>query len=219
LRTAESAFAAALTRKTSEIRSAFSRKYTPFAGDTLERLNAAVTETQPGAGDQVLYGARYKNLACTGKRRNARADVNGDAADIISDHLAFAGMEPGTNLDTERLDFLGNRTRAANPASRTVKGSEKAVARRFDFMAAKARKIAADRGVMLVEEIAPPLVAERGGPLGGADDVGEEYGSDRLRPAPANRSRIPRSRQRFRWCSRRRRRDDRPPEAIANNFD
>jgi hypothetical protein len=42
-------------------------------------------------------------------------------------------------------------------------------------MAAKARKITPDRGVMFVEEIAPPLVAERGRPLGGADDVGEEH--------------------------------------------
>jgi hypothetical protein len=37
-------------------------------------------------------------------------------------------------------------------------------------MAAKAYKISPDRGVMIVEEIVPALVPERGGFLGRADD-------------------------------------------------
>jgi hypothetical protein len=42
------------------------------------------------------YGAGHKYLAGTGKGRDARADVDGNAADIVADDFALAGMEhPG----------------------------------------------------------------------------------------------------------------------------
>src|SRR5712664_3276164 len=145
-------------------------EYTPFAGDALERVAAAVAKPQPRAGHQILHGARDQNLVCAGKRRNTRADVNSNTADIVADHFALAGMKPGADFDAERLDFLGNGTGAANAARRTVKGREKAVAGRFDLMAAKAREIAPDRSVVIVEQVAPALVAECGSLLGRADD-------------------------------------------------
>ena len=90
-------------------------------------------------------------------------------------------------------DFLGDGTGAANAARRTVKGGEKAVAGRFHLMTAKAYEVAPDRGVMMVEEVAPTLVAERGGLLGRTDDVGEENcGEDAIDP-----DRRPRPRQEF----------------------
>jgi hypothetical protein len=46
--------------------SPFDDEYTPFAGDTLEGLAAAVAEAQPGASHQVLYGARHQHLARNG---------------------------------------------------------------------------------------------------------------------------------------------------------
>jgi hypothetical protein len=42
-------------------------------------------------------------------------------------------------------------------------------------MAAKAHEVAPDRGVMIVEKIAPTAVAERGSLLGRADDIGKEH--------------------------------------------
>jgi hypothetical protein len=152
----------------------FSCEYTPLAGDTLEGFGAAVVEAQPRARYQILDCARHQNLASTGKRRNPRAYVNSDTANIVADHFALACMEPSTDLYAERPDFLGNGTGAANAARWTVKGGEKAVSSCFHFMASKAREIAPDRGVMIVEKIAPALIAECGGFLGRADDVGEE---------------------------------------------
>ena len=146
----------------------------PFAGNTLEGLAAAVAEAQPGARHQVLYGARHQHLARTGERRDARADVNGNPTDIVVDHFAFAGMEPSTDFDPKRPDLLGNGAGAADAARRSVEGGKNAVAGRLDLMAAKACEIAPDRGVMTVEEITPAAVAERGGLLGRADDVGKE---------------------------------------------
>ena len=80
-------------------------------------------------------------------------------------------MESGTDLDAERPDFLGNGTGAANAARWTVEGREKAIAGRFHLITAKACEISPDRGVMIVEEIAPALVPKRGGFLGRADDI------------------------------------------------
>jgi hypothetical protein len=39
---------------------------------------------------QILNGARHQHLARAGDRRHARANVNGNAADIIADHFALA---------------------------------------------------------------------------------------------------------------------------------
>ena len=74
-------------------RSPLDSKYTPFAGHTLERFAAAVIEAQSGAYDQVLDGARHQHLAGVGERRDPRADMNGDAANIVADDFALAGME------------------------------------------------------------------------------------------------------------------------------
>ena len=101
--------------------------------------------------------------------------MNRNAADIMVQYFALAGMEPGTDFDAERPDFLGNGTGAANAARRTIKGREDAVAGRFDLMAAKACEIAPDRGVMTIEQIAPAVVAERDGFFGRADDVGKQH--------------------------------------------
>ncbi len=42
-----------------------------------------------------------------------------------------------------------------------------------DFAPAESLQFVADDGVVVVQQVAPPVVAEQGGPLGGADDVGE----------------------------------------------
>jgi hypothetical protein len=100
--------------------------------------------------------------------------VDRDAANIVADHFTLAGVEPGTDFNAERPDLLGNGAGATNTARWTIKRGEKSIAGRFDLMAAKACEIATDRGVMIIKEIAPALVAECGSLLGGADDIGEE---------------------------------------------
>ena len=113
-----------------------------------------------------------------GKRCDSRADVNGDAADIVAHHFALASMKPGTNFDAKRFDFFGNSASATNAARRTVEGSENAIAGCLDLMAAETSEIASDRGVMTIEQVMPTAIAERGGFLGRADDVGKENGSE-----------------------------------------
>src|SRR3954453_2306986 len=171
----------------------FSGENLPFAGDALEWTTAAAAEAQAGTGHQILHGARYQNLARAGQRGDARTDVNGDAADIVADHFALAGMQPGADLDADRPDFVGDRAGTANAARWTVKRCEKAVARSLHLMAAKSRQIAADGGVMMVEQIAPALVAEVRGLFSGADDVGEKHGGENA----VDRHMRPRVREKF----------------------
>jgi hypothetical protein len=106
-------------------------------------VTAAISKAQARTRHQVLNRARHKHLACTGERRRARADVNGNAAYIIADHLAPAGVDPGPHLNAQRPDLVGDGASAAHAARRTVERDEHAVAGRLDFAATKAREAAA----------------------------------------------------------------------------
>jgi hypothetical protein len=82
---------------------------------------------------------------------------------------------------------------AQRAAGWTVKGGKNAVAGRFDLMAAKACEITPDCGVMIVEKIAPAVVADRNSFLSRADDVCKQYRGEH----PINRDRRPRACQEF----------------------
>ena len=97
--------------------------------------------------------------------------MNGNTADIVTDDFAFAGMESGTHFQPQRADLVGNDAGAQHAARRAVKGGEYTIAGRLDLTAAIAREVAADRGVMIVEKIAPAAVAQLSSLLGRADDA------------------------------------------------
>ena len=55
-----------------------------FLGQAAQRVAAAVLEAQARAGDEVAHRARHQGLARPGHRRDARRDVDGDAADVVA---------------------------------------------------------------------------------------------------------------------------------------
>src|SRR5437764_14210472 len=101
----------------------------PLVGDALEGVAAAVGEDDAGPGHEVLYGARDQDLAGACHRRNARADVHGDAAHIVAPQLDLTGVQSGPDRHREHL---AQRRRAADGARWTVEGGEQAVARGLD---------------------------------------------------------------------------------------
>ena len=132
----------------------------PLARDALERPTAAIREAQSGAGDQILYRAGHQNFVRGRERGNARADVNGNSADILAHHLAFTGVETGADFDSELTDFVTDSASAAHAACRAVEGGENTIARALDLTTTEARKVALDYGVVIVEKTAPAAVAK-----------------------------------------------------------
>jgi len=108
---------------------------------------AAVAETEPRAGNQILHGARYKRFARGRCRSHARADVDGNAADIATIEFDFAGVQTCAYHDAQWLECVAHRARAANSACGTVERRKETVARRIDLPPAKPRDLGSrDRG-------------------------------------------------------------------------
>jgi hypothetical protein len=83
-------------------------------------------------------------------------------------------MEPGTDFDSERSDFVDYRAGAADAARGTVEEREETVASGAELTTAKVLEISPDDAVAAVEHIAPAAIAKGCSLLGRADDIGEE---------------------------------------------
>src|SRR5581483_1413230 len=84
------------------------REQSPLALHTLESAAAPVAEGQPRADDEIPDGARRQHLARRGFACDARADVHGDAADVVSHALALARVQSGADLEAERTHGVAN---------------------------------------------------------------------------------------------------------------
>ena len=76
--------------------------------------------------------------------------------------------------EAEWPDGRADRPGGTDGAGGAVERGEEPVAGRVPLLAAEARELPAGESVVLREQISPPAVAKLGGPLGRADDVGEE---------------------------------------------
>ena len=83
---------------------------------------------------------------------------------------------PARIIDAEGPHALADRLGTADGPGGTVEGGEEAVAGGVHLATPKARDLAARERVVALQQFAPLPVAEGGGPLGRADDVGEEDG-------------------------------------------
>ena len=97
-------------------------------------MDAAIFEAEARADYEVLHGARDDDLARLGERGNPGADVYGDAADVVSDQLALAGVNPGAQCQAEPI-LIGDRGASApDRAGRTIERGEETVARSLDLL-------------------------------------------------------------------------------------
>src|SRR6185369_9158552 len=97
-------------------------------------------KAQSGAGNQVLDGARDKHFAGTGQRRDARADMDHDPADLVAHDLAFASMQAGADRETERLDAVRYGASAADRARGAIESGKKTITGCVDLATAEAGK-------------------------------------------------------------------------------
>jgi hypothetical protein len=63
-------------------------------------VGTAVVELDPRASDEILDRARDEHLPGLGFRCDARADVDGESADLAFDQFALAGVQAGANVES-----------------------------------------------------------------------------------------------------------------------
>ena len=96
----------------------------------------------------------------TCERGNTRTDVDRNATDILTHHLAFAGVETGTYFNSKLTDFVADSASATHAACRAVEGGQNTVARALDLMTTESRKVAPDYDVVIVEKPEPAAIAK-----------------------------------------------------------
>ena len=97
-----------------------------------------------------------------------------DARHVVPPPLDLSRVHADADVDAELAQGVADRDRTLHGPGRAVEDREHPVARPLDQAPAEAGQLAVDRPVVLLEAGRPGPVAERGGLLGRADDVGEE---------------------------------------------
>ena len=124
-------------------------------------MSPHVHELDAGARYKIFHGPRHQNARRLRIRHDPSADIDGDPADVVAHHFAFARVDAGAHVNAELLDSATDCNRASNCAGRTIEGCQKAIARGVGFLAAKARQLLTDDRVVGVEQIPPRRIAER----------------------------------------------------------
>ena len=149
------------------------REQPPLARYSGERLAPAVLEADVRADDKVAHGPGHEHLGGLGQVGDAGADVDRDAGEVIAGELALAGVQPGADVELERAGGVHGGERAADRARRPVERGEHAVAGAADRATAVDGDLIVHQPVVVLHQVVPAAVAEPGGVLGRADDVGE----------------------------------------------
>src|SRR5262245_13830477 len=99
----------------------------PLARHTLEHVRAACFENKARARYKITHRLRDQNFARPGKPADARADMHSDSSEIVTDDLAFSGMQTATDLESERMHGASNCAGTANRAGGAVEGREEPI--------------------------------------------------------------------------------------------
>lgn len=88
----------------------------PFAWNAFELVLAGAGEREPAAYKRVLDRLRDKDLAGTGLVLDPRPDHDSDPADLASDELTLADVDPCAYIDTDRMHTVAYGESAADRA-------------------------------------------------------------------------------------------------------
>src|SRR4030095_3962174 len=120
-----------------------------------QRAYAAIRETDPRAGDQVVHRTRHQDLTRSGERSDARADMQRNATQRTLVQLALAGMNPGPDLQPEPLYGRIGGQGAPDRARRTVERSDKAIAGGIHLATAQPFDLGADCAMGVTQDRQP----------------------------------------------------------------
>ena len=74
------------------------REQSPFTGNSLQGMGAAVGELDVRSGHEVANGTRDEHLPGTGEAGDASGDMYGHAGEISAALDALTGVQPGPDL-------------------------------------------------------------------------------------------------------------------------
>src|SRR5262249_18644089 len=93
-------------------------------------------------------------------RHHPCAYMNGNPAEVFTDHLAFADVDANADLDVQALEDICNCLAAKDCASLRVKGRQKTIACGFDFSATVTLNLPAHQEVVLTEKFFPRTITQ-----------------------------------------------------------
>lgn len=71
----------------------------PLVWYAAQRVRAAVLEADAGSEDELLDRVGHEHLARTGQRPHPGGDVDGETAQVRSDHFHLAGVDAGPRVE------------------------------------------------------------------------------------------------------------------------
>src|SRR5262245_50555562 len=93
-------------------------------GHALERVLAAIDESQPRASGELAGGRADENLAGCRLAGDPSGYVQSDSACASLDALELAGVDSGPDCEAELVNACDHRERAADRARRAVERGE-----------------------------------------------------------------------------------------------
>ena len=154
----------------------------PSPGARPELVLALVFELEARADDELADRPRDKDLARRGRALHALPDVDAQSADVATGAVNLSRVEACPDVDVQLLQRLADRVGAADRARRPVERRQEGVPAVFASRPPEATNLPPHAHVMLRLELPPFAVAQLGGALGGAHDVGEQDGGDGRSP-------------------------------------
>lgn len=93
----------------------------PLVGHTFENMEAARLELDTRAGDDILDRERRQHLAGAGERGDARADVDREPGDVVTQEFDLAGVRVGARLDADRCQCSSTARHPAPGPARALR--------------------------------------------------------------------------------------------------
>jgi hypothetical protein len=106
-------------------------------------------------------------LSGSRQRGNARTDVHGDTAVIVTANLALTSVHTGAHVDPSRPRRFDDPLRATDRPCRSIERCEETVACRADLTTTKQLELCAHHFVVTIKLLTPVSIAEGRDSLGG----------------------------------------------------
>jgi hypothetical protein len=137
-------------------------------------VRPTIDEGDLGPSHEVFDSPRDQHLAGACHRLHAGRDMHGEPAHIGAAPLDLAAVQSATDLDAQAPEPIAEREGTSDRSGGPIERSEQPISRGFHERASVSSNLPLGKPIVRIEDVSPTLIAELGGPLRRADDVGEQ---------------------------------------------